>query len=95
MVGGSVPSARAPIVSMMRLTQSIITAFRGGSYPLTALKNVMVSATTSHFFCRGVVYTCRTREGQRESTDGDEGGQTDDQVGRQDEDENDKKDPKR
>lgn len=45
-VGGSVPSARAPIVSMMRLTHSIMTAFRGGSYPLTALRKVSVSATT-------------------------------------------------
>ena len=29
--GGSVPKARAPMVSIMRFTQSIITAFNGGS----------------------------------------------------------------
>mmetsp|Transcript_6663 Transcript_6663/g.19752 ORF Transcript_6663/g.19752 Transcript_6663/m.19752 type:complete len:207 (-) Transcript_6663:2539-3159(-) len=45
-VGGSVPRARAPMVSMMRFTQSIITALRGGLYPATADRKVMVSATT-------------------------------------------------
>ena len=43
--GGSVPRARAPMVSMMRLTQSIITAFRGGSLPVSAVMKVRVRAT--------------------------------------------------
>lgn len=45
-VGGSVPSARAPMVSIIRLTQSIMTALRGGLYPDTAERKVIERATT-------------------------------------------------
>mmetsp|Transcript_10395 Transcript_10395/g.33012 ORF Transcript_10395/g.33012 Transcript_10395/m.33012 type:complete len:237 (-) Transcript_10395:1933-2643(-) len=45
-VGGSVASASAPSVSMMRLTHSIMTAFSGGSKPDTAPTKAMAMATT-------------------------------------------------
>mmetsp|Transcript_13899 Transcript_13899/g.38197 ORF Transcript_13899/g.38197 Transcript_13899/m.38197 type:complete len:326 (-) Transcript_13899:334-1311(-) len=45
-VGGSVPRARAPMVSMIRFTQSIMTAFSGGLYPARAERKVIVKATT-------------------------------------------------
>ena len=44
--GGSVPKAKAPMVSMIKFTHNIMTAFNGGSNPNTALMNVTVSATT-------------------------------------------------
>lgn len=45
-MGASVPNASAPMVSMIRLTQSIIRAFRGGSSPERAPMNTIRSATT-------------------------------------------------
>ena len=40
------PRAKAPMVSMIKFTHSIITAFNGGSNPNTALIKVTVNATT-------------------------------------------------
>mmetsp|Transcript_7208 Transcript_7208/g.11282 ORF Transcript_7208/g.11282 Transcript_7208/m.11282 type:complete len:399 (-) Transcript_7208:127-1323(-) len=45
-VGVSVPRARAPIESMIRFTQSIITAFSGEPSPETAPTNTRIRATT-------------------------------------------------
>ena len=46
-VGGSVPSARAPIESMMRFTHSSCTGVSGGTAPgMTAEKKFRASATT-------------------------------------------------
>ena len=44
-LGGSVAKAKAPIVSMMRLTQSICTEVRGGSDTTTPPKKTMNMAT--------------------------------------------------
>ena len=42
----NLPSAKAPMVSIIKLTHNIITAFNGGSKPKTALIKVTVKATT-------------------------------------------------
>mmetsp|Transcript_18408 Transcript_18408/g.28720 ORF Transcript_18408/g.28720 Transcript_18408/m.28720 type:complete len:400 (-) Transcript_18408:1503-2702(-) len=67
-VGVSVPRARAPIESMIRFTQSIITAFRGGSLkPATAPISVRVSATvfTVSWNCRNLRMLSKTLRPQR------------------------------
>ena len=46
LAGGSVASARAPRVSMTKLTQSICTALRGESLKTTEPKKTMNMATT-------------------------------------------------
>mmetsp|Transcript_24507 Transcript_24507/g.42796 ORF Transcript_24507/g.42796 Transcript_24507/m.42796 type:complete len:240 (-) Transcript_24507:760-1479(-) len=66
--GSSVPRARAPMVSMIRFTQSIITAFRGGSLkPATAPISVRVSATvfTVSWNCRNLRMLSKTLRPQR------------------------------